>query len=326
MSTTIMYSKWKLYQTMLYTTVLAMILNGSLLMVRCDEEGGLGALDGVNHCDIDCGENGKCKGTNQYIPGCIPANDSKKCEIFKCACEYGWLGNDCTIETETCEESITTLPGVEARQCFNGGKCESYEITDPPEMSGEMGMRCNCQSLPNDLTAYAGHQCEFPAEQVCVRGATHSTYAFCVNGGTCKDIVEVDEEHPLCDCKSGYGGRYCQYELKFDGNNFELSPIDEIEYVNLILSGIHGNETVVKPYSSNDGLSGGMKFFIVLIVSTLCSIICCQCIRRRRPSTRSSSKSTRTTESDLTPDAAWDSRCDDEEIISNVTHTKNEII
>jgi hypothetical protein len=316
------------YQTMLYTAILAtIILNTTILMVRC-EEGELGPFDdSEEYCDTDCGENGECKGTGVYTPGCVPENEPEtKCEVYKCACQYGWDGDGCTLQYETCNDQITTSPDENARQCFNGGTCETYIIkTDPQsEMSGEVGTRCNCQSLPTDTIAFAGHQCEFPAEQVCVKGAEHSTYAFCVNGGTCKDIVDFNEEHPLCDCLPGYGGRHCQYKLTIDGSNFEkISPMDEIEYVNLIMHGQYGNETkALKPYSSksnDDELSGGMKFFIILIVFILCSITCCICIRRRRRNNQSTARKTGTSSSstsinkgsDLTPDSAWDTRDED---------------
>jgi hypothetical protein len=315
-----LYNNLKLQQTMLYATLLAIFLSGSVWMVHC-EEGELVSRETANYCDNDCGENGECRGSGLYVPGCVPENDPQKCEIYKCACQYGWDGDACTIQFETCEDHITTSPDENARQCFNGGKCESYVITDPPEMRGEKGIRCNCQSLPTDAVAYAGHQCEFPSEQVCVRGAEHSTYAFCVNGGTCKDFVEFNEEHPLCNCMPGSGGRYCQYNLTTDGSTFESTPVDEIAYVNIIMNGKYGNETtVLEPYlsQSNDLLSGGMKFFVILIVFIVCSIICCIYVRRRR--VKATPKATKTTESEVTPDAAWDTR--DEDIVP----TKVEII
>ena len=310
------------YRTMLYKTVLVIILSGSALLVRCE---------GDFQCETDCGTHGTCKGIDVFINGCEPASDptGNKCEVTKCVCDYGYSGIGCTIEFETCEENITTSPDSTARQCFNGGKCESYLITDPPEMKGEEGTRCNCQSLPTDTIAYAGHQCEFEAEDVCVRDAEHSTYAFCVNGGKCKEYVDFNEEHPLCDCMPGYGGIYCQYEIDAAGNSFELSPIDEIKYENIILNGLN-QTSVLKPYSSNskDELSGGLKFFIVLIVFLICLIGCCICIRKRRQSTMTTTTASTTTtnKSDLTPDEAWDTSTGDEKTTTTKTTTNNEII
>lgn len=325
------HSKYN-YRTILYTTILALILSRSTLLVQC-EEGELGPLEVENRCAFDCGDNGECKGTDTYINGCNPEEDTNKCEVYKCACDYGFTGDDCSLQYETCEDHITTSPDETARQCFNGGKCEAYLIMDPPEVRGERGIRCNCQSLPTDTIAYAGHQCEFPAEHVCIRNVVHSTYAFCVNNGTCKELVDDNEEHPLCDCLPGYGGRHCQFKVNTDSSGFELNPIDEIEYVNLILHGKYGNETkILQPTSStNDERSGGMKFLIILIVFLLCSITCCIYLRRQRKMTTtkngtfgSSSSAVANHNNNIDDDdAAWDSRDED---IHTTNPTKNELI
>jgi hypothetical protein len=230
-------------------------------------------------CGLDCSENGNCK-----------VNDSGQ---DACECSYGWTGPKCRLPYETCDDTITESP-IGARQCFNGGNCEKYTIEEDPEKVGQTGTRCNCQSLPTDTVTYAGHQCEFAAEQVCVRDAVHSTYSFCVNGGTCKEFVEFNEEHPLCDCPLGFGGMYCEFDLIAEDGGFFEAPVDTIEYVNIIANGIYGNETeILETFSPDDKkkLSPGMKFFVVLVVFFFCSIPCCYYYRRQRTKTATKSSS-----------------------------------
>lgn len=300
-----------LYRTMRYTAVLAVMISCSTFLVH-------------GQCDPDCGENGTCFG--KMIEGCLPDEDPNKCQVFSCQCEYGWEGESCSFQYETCDAEITNSPDG-ARQCFNGGKCEEYEITEPPESVGNTGTRCNCQSLPSDTIAYAGHQCEFAAEEVCVRDAEHSTYSFCVNGGKCKEYIEFNEEHPLCDCPDGYVGRHCQFKTNIDiGNDFEISPEDEIKYVNMIWNGRTNTTEVLEPVSSesNDELSGGMKFFILLLVLIVVVLTCVICIRRRR---QQSPTTTSTTTKDTTtgPDADWDTR-DEEDDTNNISATAGSIV
>ena len=300
-----------LNRTMLYTTVLAVMISGSTFLVH-------------GQCDPDCGENGTCFG--KMIEGCLPDEDPNECQVFSCQCEYGWEGESCSFQYETCDAEITNSPDG-ARQCFNGGKCEEYEITEPPELAGDTGTRCNCQSLPSDTIAYAGHQCEFAAEEVCVRDAEHSTYSFCVNGGKCKEYIEFNEEHPLCDCPDGYVGRHCQFKTNIDiGNDFEIPPEDEIKYVNMIWNSRTNTTEVLEPVSSesNDELSGGMKFFILLLVLIVVVLTCVICIRRRR---QQSPTTTSTTTKDTTtgPDADWDTR-DEEDDTNNISATAGSIV
>ena len=306
------------YRSMHHTALLIMMISCSTLSVRSDH-------DGI--CDPACGEYGTCMGSDTYVPGCDPKADPNNCEVFSCECEYGWEGESCSFQYETCDAEITNSPDG-ARQCFNGGKCEEYEITEPPELAGDTGTRCNCQSLPSDTIAYAGHQCEFAAEEVCVRDAEHSTYSFCVNGGKCKEYIEFNEEHPLCDCPDGYVGRHCQFKTNIDiGNDFEIPPEDEIKYVNMIWNSRTNTTEVLEPVSSesNDELSGGMKFFILLLVMIVVVLTCIICVRRRRRQQSPTTTSTTTKDTTTGPDADWDTR-DEEDDTNNISATAGSIV
>jgi hypothetical protein len=275
---------------------------------------------GYGGCDIGCKLHGICVANGNKTDCTITANES--CKLYKCVCNYGYIGNDCSLKYETCAEPITSSPD-KVKQCFNGGKCETYRIenTDNDNEEAQYGTRCNCQSLPNDTIAYAGHQCEYPAEEICVLNANFSTYAFCVNGGTCKDNIDFNEEHPLCNCPLGSGGRHCQFNLtRPDGFKFNV-PEDEIEYINKIL---HGNETVdLESYTKDDELSGGMKFFIILLVFVLCMIPLCYCyrIKKQRQLTTNADGNTSMSSVNATKETDGTTRTDDE-----VQDDKREII
>jgi hypothetical protein len=271
-------------------------------------------LDG---CFNNCGApNGICIADGNKTDCTVTAYES--CILYRCACVYGYSGNDCSLQYETCTEPITTSPDS-AQQCFNGGTCENYRIdnTDNDNEDLQYGTRCNCQSLPNDAIAYAGHQCEYPATQTCVRNANHSTYAFCVNGGTCKKLINFNEEHPLCKCPTGFGGRYCEFKIHINPNGTFDLPDDERIYVNKIFQ---GNETVdLAPYTKDEELSGGMKFLIVNLVFVLCIVPFCYCywIKKQR-SISKASESTPTSmnkESDGTTNTEDEMQKDEREII-----------
>jgi len=109
-------------------------------------------------------------------------------------------------QTETCSEPLTYSP--DNADCLNGGICQEIEVG-----GGVAGMVCDCQSAVVGSYSTVGHQCEFKAEVSCEAGREFSSYAFCVNGGVCKSLVEPEEPHPLCDCSDGFEGRHCQFAV-----------------------------------------------------------------------------------------------------------------
>jgi hypothetical protein len=236
----------------------------------------------TNLCGRTCGEHGSCKPVNTTAAPCT----TTYCQ-HKCVCDYGWTGDDCMLQYETCDDTITYSPD-DARTCFNGGVCETYTLnnSDSSEVS-KLATRCNCQTNASQEVAYAGHQCEYEAEEICVRDRSHSSYAFCTNNGTCKQLVDFGQAHPLCDCPTGFAGRHCQYTVD-PGDNFAVPP-DELEYINSLF---RGNATTYgandqPSYGRNDELSGGMKFLVVFLVAGVCCCIFCICCcyaRKRRSS------------------------------------------
>jgi hypothetical protein len=238
-------------------------------------------------CGVSCGENGSCQPTNV-----TSACTTTYCR-HECVCNHGWIGDDCMLKYEVCEDTISGSPD-DARVCYNGGLCESYDLDTPDSDGNTMGIRCNCQTYANDTKAYAGHQCEYAAEEICVRDRFHSSYAFCTNNGTCKGLIDFGGRHPLCDCPKGFAGRHCQFTV--DSTSANPLPPEEVELVNTLFN---GNGTFYGAHGSNfsndgdDELSGGMKFFVVfavvcvIVLACFCFYFCA--IKRQRSSKNSES-------------------------------------
>jgi EGF-like domain len=227
-------------------------------------------------CGVSCGDHGSCQ----------PSNITSTCTTtyceFECACDHGWHGDDCMLQYEVCDDSITGAAD-DARTCYNGGKCEIYDLETPDINGKTTGFRCNCQTYANDTKSYAGYQCEYAEQDVCIRNRFHSSYAFCTNNGTCTDLIDFGEKHPLCNCPQGFAGRYCQY--KVDSSAGYAAPSEEVDLENTLY---YGNGTIYGAQSSNDDnneLSGGMKFFVVFASIGAFVIICICCyffVKKRR--------------------------------------------
>jgi hypothetical protein len=216
-----------------------------------------------NECGVDCGPYGKC------------IFDDRSCGnncTWNCQCVPGWDGKDCSIQYDRCDDTITGSPD-DATECFHGGTCESYVIGDGLDSKG---IRCNCQAAVGDAAVFAGLQCEYEAQEICEQGKNWSSYAFCVNGGTCKKIVPPGQPHPLCNCVHGFAGRHCQFAAN-------ATPIGELIYVQ------------VQSLSTGGGLSGAGTFFIVVLVLGSLAICVGCCMRKYRRSANAKKRAKETT-------------------------------
>jgi hypothetical protein len=145
--------------------------------------------------------------------------------------------------------------------CFNGGTCREEEEAimvvgsinpDIPKV-GEV-WRCNCQSaaVPSAVASakiVAGHQCEFVSQRSCEVGNPDSSYAFCVNGGSCLRMTREGQPHKGCLCNSDYEGRHCQYQTG-------TMPASELAYL---------KEQGAINDKESESLSGVALFFILLL-------------------------------------------------------------
>lgn len=231
-----------------------------------------------SRCKVACPENSSC------LPSSESACTTTNCK-YECVCNHGWIGDDCMLQYEVCDDKITGALG-DVRICYNGGQCEAYDLDTPDSDGKTTGMRCNCQTYANDTKAYAGFQCEYAAEQICIRDRFHSSYAFCTNNGTCKDLIDFGEKHPLCHCPSGFTGRHCQFNVSSIAGS--AAP-EEIELVNKLFYGngtIYGSHSSTLSNDDDDELSSGMKFFVIfLVASVFLFCFCCYfCVIKKRRS------------------------------------------
>ncbi len=130
---------------------------------------------------------------------------------YYCECMDGFIGHECTIEVEDCENSIGYSPsdptGVLAHSCYHGSTCKNF---------GD-GYMCDCDSLnlnsAPDATKFAGLMCEHESTSLCavsLIGMSAPNDQFCTNHGRCKKEVLEGAPHPKCDCRDGWSGDHCE--------------------------------------------------------------------------------------------------------------------
>ncbi len=113
-------------------------------------------------------------------------------------CPNGLTGPDCTIPYEICPDGI--------RRCMNNSKCTRSNRVS--KHSGTYSYSCDC-SYANEISPYAGHECEHSATMMCqdvIRGSH-----FCTNGGICGDYIYKAQVHTGCHCPADFAGAHCQY-------------------------------------------------------------------------------------------------------------------
>jgi hypothetical protein len=117
-----------------------------------------------------------------------------------CSCDPEWVGADCSVPIEICDDGD--------RVCYNGSECLRNNVVD--DATGKYKYHCDC-SKAYGVSAFAGHQCEHAATQVCEVGTPSSSYAFCTNGGQCRSFVFDGADHTGCRCAEDFEGVHCQY-------------------------------------------------------------------------------------------------------------------
>eukprot|EP00978_Attheya_sp_CCMP212_P048894 scaffold591227_cov55-Attheya_sp.AAC.1 len=134
---------------------------------------------GVDNCVIPC-EHGTCLSSQPPVT---------------CVCEPEWVGADCSVPIEVCDDGD--------RVCYNGSECVRNNVVD--DATGKYKYHCDC-SKAYGVSAFAGHQCEHAATQVCEVGTPSSSYAFCTNGGQCRSFVFDGTDHAGCRCAEDFEG------------------------------------------------------------------------------------------------------------------------
>ena len=123
----------------------------------------------------------------------------------------GFIGHECTIEVQDCENSIGYSPsdptGVLMHSCYHGATCKSFASRS----------FCDCNELNHnsapDATKFAGLMCEHQSTSLCavsLVGRSAPNDQFCTNHGTCKKEVAEGAPHPKCECRDGWSGDHCE--------------------------------------------------------------------------------------------------------------------
>uniref|UniRef100_A0A1I8AAK5 Delta-like protein n=1 Tax=Steinernema glaseri TaxID=37863 RepID=A0A1I8AAK5_9BILA len=170
----------------------------------------------------------------------------------KCACDPGWIGRNCTVEFDPCEERpckngaecVVTEEGDFFCDCtyeFKGRYCETcpqmadtcqHNSTCWPGLSGKRNdYKCICQR------GYTGRFCETPIP--CI------AYNPCQNGGECY----LEEGTAVCECLSIWTGRFCEvFDICHDDKceNGICHPLSEKNYSCSCWKGFTGANCEIK--------------------------------------------------------------------------------
>jgi len=165
---------------------------------HCEVKEEIKKTDVIETCDKKCQNGGNC------FFGEHPLEDGKlKKETMDdklsflddnqhCRCPDGYIGLNCEQRYQKCHSG--------EHFCLNGSDC----VEDNDEFT------CDCNAAATKLISYAGHYCQHAATSFCSKTGGKS---FCTNHGTCRGEVGEGQDHVGCDCKEGWTGDYCEYEL-----------------------------------------------------------------------------------------------------------------
>jgi hypothetical protein len=179
-------------------------------------------------CDLPCTNGGICK-RRQLTKYVLNDQDARlEQDITKqqqelephrhyCQCPTGYVGSMCEIKLILCPTGINGT-------CSNGNPCKR-SVDD----KNEEYYHCECDILQSDLSLpYAEKFCTHESTVFCINdidaknikknrqslgGGSRSS--FCINGGTCKDVVTGNGNHvSSCHCPSDYTGSHCEISKK----------------------------------------------------------------------------------------------------------------
>jgi hypothetical protein len=142
-------------------------------------------------CSIQCDNGGICnKGVKDYSflkkHGFDVAelehitNQTHNDRIEHCICPIAFTGLKCEVAVEKCGENDHV--------CLHGSTCT--------QEGGNYS--CDCEQAFNGLDHFSGKYCQHKSTSICTPdnkpGSGKNKFAFCVNNGTCKKLVDENEE------------------------------------------------------------------------------------------------------------------------------------
>jgi hypothetical protein len=169
-----------------------------------------------NTCDRPCINGGICK--NRLLES-LTGSSTHQLDRFGleqnqrqyCQCPTGFTGVLCEIKLVLCSNGNQT--------CTNGSTCQRA-IDD----FGSEYFHCECDIENSDLSLPSAENfCEHASTVFCINEGdaiqikqSHESLggsaksSFCINGGRCRDMVEMGHHHAGCSCPKGYSGHHCE--------------------------------------------------------------------------------------------------------------------
>ncbi|XP_067858120.1 slit homolog 1a isoform X2 [Heptranchias perlo] len=154
----------------------------------CEENecrNGATCLDGINNYTCLCPLYHRGELCEELVDFCAsdlnPCQQDSKCVITtegpKCECSPGYVGDNCSIAVDDCQD----------HKCQGNGVC----------MDGIEGYTCLCSE------GYSGRFCELPSQAF--PSPVQCQLQECLNGGKCVSLGA----RALCQCLPGFGGARC---------------------------------------------------------------------------------------------------------------------
>ncbi|CAF0912447.1 unnamed protein product [Didymodactylos carnosus] len=164
----------------------------------------------INNCTFD----NACESNN-----CVNGTCRADFDTYRCECDRGFEGNDCSINIDECLTNNCTMNGVCIDQIgtyicrcypgFTGVFCETNIndcIFDPCLHGGQCidlvnSYMCNCTQ------DYIGFNCSISKNETCLGRS-------CENNGHClSNNVYSSNPTTRCQCEAGFNGTYCEEDL-----------------------------------------------------------------------------------------------------------------
>ncbi|KAJ1455866.1 tenascin-like protein [Pelagophyceae sp. CCMP2097] len=200
-----------------------------------DESGNCGCNDFLTTSDGfgNAGQRGDCGHATQAIQSCpeaeSPCNLHGKCRgkpTFRCDCQAGWTGSDCSLMTCPLGKSWFARP-TKANyahmsdsfvECSNMGICDRA-VGACSCMDGFEGGSCNVMTCPGDPTCSSHGECLTMA-QIALRATLNGDETAYTYGATpnTKEVWDADMTRG-CACDQGYEGYDCSLMTCASGDN-----------------------------------------------------------------------------------------------------------
>lgn len=115
--------------------------------------------------------------------------------------------------------NYTYCPQDPTLRCYRNAKCTHHS-----QQMFRRNYTCDCTEI-NRLSSpvdrkYAGISCEYESTSSCAKSLYHynqtsrvydeADHQFCVNHGTCIELVAGNSKHPGCNCLEGWSGLHCE--------------------------------------------------------------------------------------------------------------------